>query len=203
MSPAEPSSAWIASSALFTVGIEVVTVERLEQPVPECEVLQSVAHLYERNVDALVVELVVELLEHLGACDVDVGDRLALEHDPPRSALSHEVADLPAERSGVREEERRLPPVDHDALELLGLGVLLDAVPSGEVRNSPEHRAVRPPAVVEHEQHRQDDRDHDAGEHAEHDHPGAGRQREHDGARTHPRVLPEKRRRPSARAPPR
>ena len=47
------------------------------------------------------VELAVELLEHLGGGDVDVGDRLALEHDPLGSPLAHEAADLLAERAAL------------------------------------------------------------------------------------------------------
>src|SRR3954453_6653231 len=95
--------------------IEVVAVERLEQPVPLHEVLEPAAHLDEGEMDAAGVQLIVELLEDLGRRDVDVGDRLALEDDPRWRALARQRPDLPPERAGVGEEERRLPPVDHDA----------------------------------------------------------------------------------------
>ena len=72
-------------------------------------------HLGERHVDARRVQLLVELGEHLGRGHVDVGDRLALDHDPLRTVGAHERADLLAERTRVGEEQRRLPPVDLDA----------------------------------------------------------------------------------------
>ena len=92
----------------------MVAVERGEQAVPEDEVLQSVAQLDEGEVHALGVQLAVELLEHVGRADVDVGDRLALQHDPLGTALVDEVANLLAEHAGVGEEQRCLPAVDED-----------------------------------------------------------------------------------------
>ena len=87
-------------------------------------------------------------------------------------------ADLVAERAGVGEEERRLPAVDDD-IGNLGRGrERVDAVPPVHAVDAAEHCAVRPPAATEEHQHRQDDREDDALEHAEHDHADGSGQRE-------------------------
>ena len=72
----------MSASALSTLGIEVVAVERLEQPVALHEILQPAAQLDECHVHAFGVQLLVELFEHAGRGHVDVGDRLALHDDP-------------------------------------------------------------------------------------------------------------------------
>jgi hypothetical protein len=59
-------------------GVEVLAIESLQQAVTQREVLETAAHLRERQVGSRGVELVVELLEHLGGGDVDIGDGLAL-----------------------------------------------------------------------------------------------------------------------------
>ena len=115
----------------------MVAVERLEQAVPQREVVQAVAQLDERQPDAPCVQLDVEGLEHLGCGDVHVGDRLALQDDPARLALAHERTDLPAEDARVREEQRGLPPVDEDAGDLFRLRVGLDVVPAAEALHAP------------------------------------------------------------------
>jgi len=66
-------------------------------------------------VDALCVQLGVELLERVGCSDVDVGDRLALQNDAGGPAVAHEATDLLAEHAGVGEEERGFPPVHEHA----------------------------------------------------------------------------------------
>ncbi len=75
----------------------MIAVERLQEPVAQREILEAAAHLRERHVDSCGVELVVELLEHLGGGDVDICDSLALYDNPFGLALTHEVADLLAE----------------------------------------------------------------------------------------------------------
>ncbi len=57
-------------------------VECFEEAVTRHEVVEAAAQLHEHDVDAAVVELVVEPLEHVGRGDIDVGDRLALDNDP-------------------------------------------------------------------------------------------------------------------------
>ena len=52
------------------------------QAVAHDQVLEPAAQLGEGEVDALGVELLVELAQHLGGGDVDVGDGLALQDDP-------------------------------------------------------------------------------------------------------------------------
>ena len=116
--------------------VEVVAVERCEQPVVVHEVLQPVAQLDECDVDALLVQLDVELFEHVGRGDVDVGDRLALQDDPPWVALAHEFAHLLAEHAGVGEEQRRFPPVHEDAGQFLDDGVVVTRCASHPRRRS-------------------------------------------------------------------
>ena len=122
--------------------VEVPGVERVHEAVPQRHVLEAAAHLDERHVDALGVELLVEVLQHLGRGDVDVGDRLALEHDPSAVGLHRQLPDLASEGAGVGEEERRLPPVHGDAGELVRVGEGLQAVPAARGRRRP--RARRP-----------------------------------------------------------
>ena len=69
----------------------------------------------------LFVEFDVELFEHAGRGHVDVGDRLALEHDPPWAALVHEMAHLLAEHPRVGEEQRSLP-AEHEHVGVLFRG---------------------------------------------------------------------------------
>jgi hypothetical protein len=59
-------------------GVEVFAIESLQEAVAQREVLEAAAHLHKRQVCPGGIELVVELLEHLGGSDVDVGDGLAL-----------------------------------------------------------------------------------------------------------------------------
>ena len=51
------------------------------------------------------VELEVETLEHVGRRHVDVGDRLALQHDPARPAALRDAPHLLAEHARVGEEQ--------------------------------------------------------------------------------------------------
>ena len=95
---------------LLDRAIEVVPVERLVQPVLVDEIAQPGAEFDERHVHPLFVEFDVELFEDAGRGHVDVGDGLALEHDPAGPALVHEMAHLLAEHSRVGEEQRCLPP---------------------------------------------------------------------------------------------
>ena len=64
--------------------VEVPLVERLQEPVARQELVQAAAQLHEHQVDAVLVELAVETLEHVGCSDVDVGDGFALDDDPVR-----------------------------------------------------------------------------------------------------------------------
>ena len=123
--------------------------------------------------------------EHVGRGDVDVGDGLALQHDPARLPRPHELADLLAEDAGVGEEQRRLPAVDHDARGLLGLGVAFDVVPALEVADVAQHGALGPPAAAEEQQDREDGGDEDALQHAEEDHAHGGDEREGEGGLAH------------------
>ena len=100
-------------------GVEVLAIESLQQAVAQREVLEAAAHLRERQVGPGGVELVVELLEHLGGGDVDIGDGLALQDHPPGLALTHEFADLQPEGAGVGKEQWGLPAVHNDAWDLL------------------------------------------------------------------------------------
>ena len=107
-------------------------------------------------------------------------------------SLAHEVADLAAERAGVGEEQRRLPPVDDDARHLVGAVVSIDAVPAVEAVDLAEHRAVRPPAAPEEQEHGEDDRDDDPFEHAHEDHAERGDHREHHRRAPHPPVTAQR-----------
>ena len=64
----------------------------------------------ERHVDTRRVELDVQLGEHVRRGDVDVGDGFALDHDPRRLPLAHEVADLFAEDT-ARSRRTAAPPI--------------------------------------------------------------------------------------------
>src|SRR5215203_5510338 len=144
--------------------VEVVTVERGEQAVPEDEVLQPVAQLDEGQVHSLCVQFAVELLQHVGGADVDVGDRLALQHHPLRTAFEDEVANLLAEHAGIGEEQRCLPPVHEHPASLLGRRRLAQAVPTlaGDVT---QYFTMRPPTPLEEEQDGENDGDQNALQH--------------------------------------
>ena len=108
------------------------------------------------------------------------------------------LTDLLTEDAGVREEQRRLPPVDHDALRLLGLRVAAHVVPALEPRDVTEDLAVRPPVPAEEQQDREGDRDEDALEHAEEDHADRRDERERQRRLADARVAAQDRRRPPA-----
>jgi hypothetical protein len=61
-------------------------------------------------------ELLVELLEHVGCGGVDVGDRLGRDDHPTdgKRGLADERHHTLAERVGVGEEERRVPPEEQE-----------------------------------------------------------------------------------------
>ena len=86
--------------------------------------------------------------EHVGGGRVDVGDRLGGDDDPARARVGRrERADVVAERARVGEEQRRVEAEDHEAGELLGLGVQLAVVLAGQARDRAERRlstATRP-----------------------------------------------------------
>ena len=110
--------------------VEVVGVEGLEEPVAQRHLLQAGSHLGEREVDPLGVQLVVEVLEHRRRGHVDVGDGLALQHDPPRLALADQ-ADGSA--GGRRRRWRRTagpPSGTRRCRELPGVGLVADAMPA-------------------------------------------------------------------------
>jgi hypothetical protein len=54
----------------------VSPVECLEEAVARHEVVEAAAQLHEHDVDAAVVELVVETLEHVGRGDNDVANEV-------------------------------------------------------------------------------------------------------------------------------
>ncbi len=158
----------------------MVAVERCEQPVVVDEVLEPAAQLDECEVDALLVQLDVELFQHVGRGDVDVGDRLALQDDPPWFAFACEMAHLLTEHAGIGEEQWRFPPEHDDAGGLLGNGTVVVAVPPRLALDLAEHLTVGPPAAPEEQQDRQHHGDEDALQHSEEDHTARGDEREHE-----------------------
>ena len=102
--------------------------------------------------------------------------------------VAHEVPDLLAEGAGVGEEQGSLPAVDHDAWELVGRGVGVDAVPSVDPVDLAQHGSVRPPAPPEEQQDGQDDGDDDTLQHAEEDNARGGDERERKRGPAHPVV---------------
>ena len=142
--------------------------------------MEPAPQLDEGQVDPDLVQFEVEPFEHVGGGDVDVGHRLALEHDPAGLVLADEVAELLAEHAGVGEEQRRLPPEDDDVRRLLGVRCpVAHAVPARPLETA-EQLAVRPPAALEEQHDREHDRGDDALEHAEEDDAAGGDQREHE-----------------------
>ena len=111
--------------------------------------------------DSLAVELLVELFEHLARGHVDIGDRLALHDDPGRLVFAHQPTNLLPERPRIGEEQRRLPAEHHDASELAGIRVCLDAVPTRDSLDLTEDLTMGPPAALEEQQDREEDRDDD------------------------------------------
>lgn len=81
----------------FERRVEAVTIESLEETVPTNEILESDAHLREGHVDARLVELTIELLEHPRRRHVDVGHRLTLDNNPRGVAFTDDVTDLSTE----------------------------------------------------------------------------------------------------------
>ena len=158
--------------------VEVVTVERCEQPVVVDEVLQPVAHFDEGDVDALLIQLPIELFQYVGGGDIDVGDGLALQDDPPWGAFSYKRAHLLAEHAGVGEEQWRFPSVHENAGQFFDNAVGVSTVPTRRVVGEPEHFAVWPPAALEEQQDRQHHCDQDALQHSEEDDTTRGNGRE-------------------------
>ena len=167
-------------------------VQRRVEPVAADQALEAVAQLDESQPGAGGVQLLVQGLEHRRRRDVDVGDRLALEHDPrggpPTRQLPHLVAELPT----VGEEERCLPAVDDDPRQFGRLRVSGGAVPSAQFRHFSEDSAVRPPTALEEEENDQDDRDDDPLEHAEEHDAGSGHQAHDERGRSDLEEAPER-----------
>ena len=92
---------------------------------------------------------------------------------------------------GVGEEERRVVAVDDEAGHLLGVGVVVDVVHAGDVRHVAEDAVVRAGDAAQQVEHRQRDGRPDAGEHAEEQHRGGRRERQHELAAPEGRDPPQ------------
>src|SRR6476659_287341 len=167
-----------AGEGLVQRVVEVPLVERLQEPVARQQFVQAVAQLHEYQVDAVLVELAVETLEHVGCSDVDVGDGFALDDDPVRIEPVDQLVDLLAEHARIGEEQGSLPAEHDDAGGLRGVGVCLDGAPGVERGDSAEHLAGGPPVPLEEAQDREPDRDQDHFEYAEQHDAQRGRHRQ-------------------------
>src|SRR4029079_12491708 len=89
-----------------------------------------------------------------------------------------ELADLFAERPGVRENQLRVEPEDHTTWEPFGIRIAAYVVESRNSRNAAEDRLVWPPCPTKDVADREGDGHDDAGEHAERNDADEGRDRQ-------------------------
>ncbi len=106
----------------------------------------------ESEVDACGAEACDELLEHLGARDVErvVGDRFENNGPWKRMARPDEVLDAVAHKRCVCVEQRRLEPQDEKIRHALVVGMAVDvAIGSWDARHGAEDAEVRSARVVD------------------------------------------------------
>src|SRR5215469_2674768 len=97
-------------------GEEMIGVNRAGQPVTFDLAPYWVLEFGEYQGNALVVQRLVQVFEHVGGGGVHVRHRLGRDDDPERLRLGRgEPPDLVAERLGVGEEQWGIEPVDHQA----------------------------------------------------------------------------------------
>ena len=119
-------------------GVEVVAVQRLEQPVAQDQVLQPAPQLDEGEVDALRVELAGRAGRASSAAVTSMSVTASHWSTTQRGCRSRdEAADLLAEDAGVGEEQRRLPAEDHDAGDSVGAGAQVAGCASPGRRPAP------------------------------------------------------------------
>ena len=117
--------------------------ERIDQAVPPQAVLDRILELGEAQADATGLEGGDEFGQRVGGGHVDVGDGFGGDHHAAgrRRCLGHGGLDLVAEHARVREEERRVPAEQDQAIRAVRLGVAGDVVipldPVDPARGSP------------------------------------------------------------------
>ena len=143
---------------------------------------QLLLHPRDADLDAAAVELLAQLLQGVGRRDVDLRDRLGVEHEPADRDLGlvDRREGTQAEVLGVGEEQRRVVAVDHQPRHDPRRRVVVDVVHARHAGHDPEHGVVRARDPAQQVEHRQGDGGHDAEEDAEDQHRDRGGEGQHE-----------------------
>ena len=139
---------------------EVRRVQRPDQLVALELDPHRVLELGEHERDARVVQLLVEIGEHVGRGGVDVGDRLRGNHDPARRVSARARRRIWSRKvRAFAKNSGRVEAEDHEARQLLGVGMEAAVVVAGHPGNAAQRGLVRPPGPPEDVEDRERDRD--------------------------------------------
>src|SRR5882757_596861 len=164
MRPVRTSLATVCSDGGLDGREEVFRVDRAGELVAFDLAADRVLHLCEGQRDAGSVELLVEVLQHVGGCRVDVCNRLGGYDDPGWCRRTRgELADLIPKGPCVREDERGIKAEQHKAGKYRGVGVAGQIVVTGKSVDAAEHRLIGPPGMSEDACDRQRNGNGDAG----------------------------------------
>src|SRR4051794_21419718 len=128
---------------------EEALAELREQSEPLELVLHGVLELGKAQRDAHRVQLIVQLRDHIACGDVDAGDRLCSDDQPPYRSWRrrHRIQHALLEQFGVGEEQGRIPPEQDQPRYPARIGISRDVMIAFDAVRAPQHGRVRPPAI--------------------------------------------------------
>ena len=109
---------------------EEIVAELGEQAIALEAILHRVFHLGKAQLDAGLLQVVVERRQRLGRRDVDVGHRFGGDDDPlrRRGRIRNRLQDVLTEDLGIGEEQRRVPAEQHQPRNPPRLRIARDVV---------------------------------------------------------------------------
>src|SRR5262245_20268653 len=141
----------ITLNGFLDSGEETVVSESREDPEAPHLVLHRILHLGEAQLDSRSAKRVVEFDDGSGGCDVDAGNWLRRDNEPPdrrrRSRDRFENAVMKELRVGKK--ERRIPTEENEPRDQACLWIPRDIVISLHLIDAPEHGRVRAPPIPE------------------------------------------------------
>src|SRR3954462_4336732 len=128
---------------------EEALAELREQSEPLELVLYGILELGKAQRDTHRMQRIVQLRDHIAGGDVDAGDRLRRDDQPPYRSwrLRHRVQRALLEQFGVGEEQGRVPPEQNQPGYPARIGISRNVMIAFEPVCAPQHGGVRPPAI--------------------------------------------------------
>lgn len=129
-------------------GIKTCISERFVKTVLPQPVFDRAFQFGEAKADAKGSQPALEVLQHVGGGDIDVGHRLGGDHNSPGRLFGgrHGGQQAAAKNLSVGKEQRRVPSKQHEARRLMGLWVTADVVITLPPWQPAQHSRIRLPS---------------------------------------------------------